>query len=116
MIRRPPRSTRTDTLFPYTTRFRSFAGIAEKVPAYKGLIINLIHETFGVSVDEVRQIIRAVVMPADIAEALSAEPRAPALEITRRYKSMNSVPMISISIHPSDRFEYSMSLRRPLSR
>src|SRR3546814_13522741 len=27
MIRRPPRSTRTDTLFPYTTLFRSvFAG------------------------------------------------------------------------------------------
>src|SRR3546814_2673930 len=24
MIRRPPRSTRTDTLFPYTTRFRSW--------------------------------------------------------------------------------------------
>src|SRR3546814_13528384 len=26
MIRRPPRSTRTDTLFPYTTLFRSPAG------------------------------------------------------------------------------------------
>src|SRR3546814_13903338 len=26
MIRRPPRSTRTDTLFPYTTLFRSGAG------------------------------------------------------------------------------------------
>src|SRR3546814_5242091 len=26
MIRRPPRSTRTDTLFPYTTLFRSEAG------------------------------------------------------------------------------------------
>src|SRR3546814_18925114 len=26
MIRRPPRSTRTDTLFPYTTLFRSMAG------------------------------------------------------------------------------------------
>src|SRR3546814_14322470 len=25
MIRRPPRSTRTDTLFPYTTLFRSHA-------------------------------------------------------------------------------------------
>src|SRR3546814_15268086 len=24
MLRRPPRSTRTDTLFPYTTLFRSF--------------------------------------------------------------------------------------------
>src|SRR3546814_17593851 len=26
MIRRPPRSTRTDTLFPYTTLFRSGCG------------------------------------------------------------------------------------------
>src|SRR3546814_11929267 len=26
MIRQPPRSTRTDTLFPYTTLFRSLAG------------------------------------------------------------------------------------------
>src|SRR3546814_2559647 len=26
MIRRPPRSTRTDTLFPYTTLFRSWNG------------------------------------------------------------------------------------------
>src|SRR3546814_17176156 len=26
MIRRPPRSTRTDTLFPYTTLFRSRSG------------------------------------------------------------------------------------------
>src|SRR3546814_2862609 len=28
MIRRPPRSTRTDTLFPYTTLFRSIVGPA----------------------------------------------------------------------------------------
>src|SRR3546814_16191641 len=28
MIRRPPRSTRTDTLFPYTTLFRSHVGDA----------------------------------------------------------------------------------------
>src|SRR3546814_16670198 len=32
MIRRPPRSTRTDTLFPYTTLFRSLK-IAEIHPA-----------------------------------------------------------------------------------
>src|SRR3546814_11607861 len=33
MIRRPPRSTRTDTLFPYTTLFRSSAaGAAERIP------------------------------------------------------------------------------------
>src|SRR3546814_4957494 len=28
MIRRPPRSTRTDTLFPYTTLFRSGSAVA----------------------------------------------------------------------------------------
>src|SRR3546814_6886706 len=31
MIRRPPRSTRTDTLFPYTTLFRSEKGRIEHV-------------------------------------------------------------------------------------
>src|SRR3546814_5751260 len=30
MIRRPPRSTRTDTLFPYTTLFRSGFGEGER--------------------------------------------------------------------------------------
>src|SRR3546814_4761542 len=32
MIRRPPRSTRTDTLFPYTTLFRSSSGECHPVP------------------------------------------------------------------------------------
>src|SRR3546814_1181279 len=37
MIRRPPRSTRTDTLFPYTTLFRSVlctATTEERVPPF----------------------------------------------------------------------------------
>src|SRR3546814_12585268 len=45
MIRRPPRSTRTDTLFPYTTLFRSndftkireIVGCAEYCPACEAL-------------------------------------------------------------------------------
>src|SRR3546814_15574333 len=40
MIRRPPRSTRTDTLFPYTTRFRSQTDAEpfdrRRIPARKG--------------------------------------------------------------------------------
>src|SRR3546814_10859596 len=35
MIRRPPRSTRTDTLFPYTTLFRSENG--STLPQHQGL-------------------------------------------------------------------------------
>src|SRR3546814_17721066 len=33
MSRRPPRSTRPDTLFPYTTLFRSVAGAGRNAPA-----------------------------------------------------------------------------------
>src|SRR3546814_11675706 len=33
MIRRPPRSTRTDTLFPYTTLFRSDTATKTEIPA-----------------------------------------------------------------------------------
>src|SRR3546814_9302546 len=41
MIRRPPRSTRTDTLFPYTTLFRSqpgFSGPVARCSAEKALV------------------------------------------------------------------------------
>src|SRR3546814_12859003 len=38
MIRRPPRSTRTDTLFPYTTLFRSLTG---RLPAFTAAITHL---------------------------------------------------------------------------
>src|SRR3546814_19262834 len=44
MIRRPPRSTLTDTLFPYTTLFRSDvvgAGRAKADAVYRGLLEKL---------------------------------------------------------------------------
>src|SRR3546814_10220902 len=36
MLRRPPRSTRTDTLFPYTTLFRSYLSPPETTVAAAG--------------------------------------------------------------------------------
>src|SRR3546814_5724969 len=42
MIRRPPRSTRTDTLFPYTTLFRS-ADTQEDTEIYSPMISRLAH-------------------------------------------------------------------------
>src|SRR3546814_13538448 len=51
MIRRPPRSTRTDTLFPYTTLFRShlpagvtrlrFEGVADGIDAATAILTGL---------------------------------------------------------------------------
>src|SRR3546814_10225826 len=39
MIRRPPRSTRTDTLFPYTTLFRSSQPYLDMLSAFRFLPI-----------------------------------------------------------------------------
>src|SRR3546814_4477760 len=39
MIRRPPRSTRTDTLFPYTTLFRSEGAFPAAHPVGRGLVV-----------------------------------------------------------------------------
>src|SRR3546814_2726218 len=55
MIRRPPRSTRTDTLFPYTTLFRSGHGTPNRNQVQPGdqkgrqLAESLGHETGGIA-------------------------------------------------------------------
>src|SRR3546814_8849782 len=49
MIRRPPRSTRTDTLFPYTTLFRSLHGTAG-VPSRRARINVADESVLGVGV------------------------------------------------------------------
>src|SRR3546814_15283950 len=41
MIRRPPRSTRTDTLFPYTTLFRSGPDPPACAGAWSGIVTNV---------------------------------------------------------------------------
>src|SRR3546814_12434981 len=42
MIRRPPRSTRTDTLFPYTTLFRSLPLVLGNHDAMVQILLNLV--------------------------------------------------------------------------
>src|SRR3546814_19935557 len=55
MIRRPPRSTRTDTLFPYTTLFRSPRLHIQRVHAHRAVDIVI---TFGQGLD-VGRVVRA---------------------------------------------------------
>src|SRR3546814_7744310 len=52
MVRRPPRSTRTDTLFPYTPLFRSLARDPRRSAPQEGIIITwnamwLLHTGLG---------------------------------------------------------------------
>src|SRR3546814_286509 len=49
MIRRPPRSTRTDTLFPYTTLFRStlFVGVFAYIIGNWNALARIVFESFA---------------------------------------------------------------------
>src|SRR3546814_10954304 len=63
MIRRPPRSTRTDTLFPYTTLFRSAEAAVRARVAAKTTASAAIAERHGgiaVAVDLAAIILRAL--------------------------------------------------------
>src|SRR3546814_2454693 len=69
MIRRPPRSTRTDTLFPYTTLFRS-----ESPGRWAGRGLAALADTGARQVsDEVRQQVWAVDKGSTVTEARSEE-------------------------------------------
>src|SRR3546814_11956381 len=74
MIRRPPRSTRTDTLVPYTTLFRSHAALlrAAQLPEgaaghpaadESGPVLRLQHQHLAVPADEPRPAAPEVARP-----------------------------------------------------
>src|SRR3546814_17037523 len=83
MIRRPPRSTRTDTLFPYTTLFRS--------PAFLALVPGCLNE----------------------AETLGRPPTAPRLVIRSEQGAMQffehvGYPVIALVAAPDFRLSQAM--------
>src|SRR3546814_5548769 len=60
MIRRPPRSTRTDTLFPYTTLFRSGEDLVLHAPEHERRQFVITLDQSPLKVFQTRQIVRRV--------------------------------------------------------
>src|SRR3546814_3468670 len=78
MIRRPPRSTRTDTLFPYTTLFRSPTttlqerlrvghpeNIAQRLLLVIGLLVVRLGDAIAHPVTEVSRLVRRAVVRSE---------------------------------------------------
>src|SRR3546814_4069114 len=75
MIRLPPRSTRTDTLFPYTTLFRSLIAIRHDRQQWTHFVeTGLVHEAMAGTEDR-RSHVVALIEPARTAEAASQQVR-----------------------------------------
>src|SRR3546814_12227724 len=98
MIRRPPRATRTDTLFPYTTLFRSDVGdhIATETDAEPFRCLHAIPEieTARVDIDALRAgavgaghlqpCILAITKTLQFVNQIARIQRQPGLELLRR--------------------------------
>jgi DNA-binding GntR family transcriptional regulator len=89
------------------------AGIRRELRKSSGLICEMVERHFGRPVQEVRQEIRAVGVPARVAASLATEPDAHALEITRHYVDQRGAAFeVTVSIFPAERFTYALQLKR----
>src|SRR3546814_20926918 len=101
MIRRPPRSTRTDTLFPYTTLFRSRVGIANAAQRLR----DYPHELSG-GMNQRAMIAMALAGEPDLliadepTTALDATVQAQILALRKEIRSDNGMAMVLMSQDP----------------
>lgn len=77
------------------------------------LISQLIESRYGRRIARIRQDIRAGTVPAHRAQELEVEAGSPALVIVRRYfDAADDVFEITVTLHPAERFTFSMELNR----
>src|SRR3546814_13188339 len=96
MIRRPPRSTRTDTLFPYTTLFRSWSFVSEREAApFGGGTWSLANP-----ISEELKVMRPSLLPGLLSEAARNVHRGAdsirLFEIVRRYLADAERPTLAL--------------------
>ena len=92
---------------------RAFAGVGRLLQRHSGPIFPLIEDVFGVSVVEVRQHIRAVIITPELATALAVEPGTAGLQMQRSYTtSEGEIAQVTVNTHAGDDYRYSMTLHR----
>jgi len=74
-------------------------------------IFSLIEQRFGVKASRIRQDISAISIGSDVAKLLRVPAKSVGLSVVREYVSTHGdVFEVTISIHPADRYHYSMQL------
>jgi DNA-binding GntR family transcriptional regulator len=92
---------------------RAFASIGPDLPHLPGAIYTHIESRYGVEVALVEQDIRVIPIPPEATAPLHQKSRANVVRVTRRYlDDSGRILLASVNLHPSDRFFYSMRLRR----
>ncbi|MGV0747158.1 GntR family transcriptional regulator [Mycolicibacter minnesotensis] len=92
---------------------RAFAGVGRLLQRHSGPIFPLIEDVFGVSIVEVRQHIRAVIVSAELSTALAVDPGTAGLQMQRSYTtSEGEIAQVTVNTHAGDDYRYSMTLHR----
>ena len=92
------------------------ASLAEVLPSHQGSIVMLMQTLFDVELKEIEQTIEACAISASQAKMLQVRPGTPALVTRRWHRDGRGHNLIaSISTYPSDRYSYSILLRKNLS-
>lgn len=87
--------------------------VRSRMDSHPEIFGTLLEKISGRRFSEIRQDISAVGVSRDLAEPLKVAPGAHALSIRRQYLfSSNEMAEVSISVHPADRYSYSMRLTR----
>jgi DNA-binding GntR family transcriptional regulator len=88
-----------------------FAAVTDAKSRDRVPVFSLIEQRFGVKASRIRQDISAGTIGADVAKLLRVSARSVGLSVIREYVSTRGdVFEVTISIHPGDRYHYSMQL------
>jgi DNA-binding GntR family transcriptional regulator len=92
------------------SRYRGIRGLIDNASR---AISALIQEKYDEPIVAMNQEITAIAASGKIAKTLHLDPGAPALSIVRRYHDdAGEIVILSVSIHPADRFVYAMSINK----
>lgn len=87
-------------------------GIQSKLRGRRGAVHAMIEADYGIQIARVEQELQGILLDADDAANLDAQPGAAGLRIVRRYFSdKDELLEIADNIHASDRFRYRMQMR-----
>ncbi len=90
-----------------------YSSIEDKIGVSPTPVYQLIEKEFDLDIQTVKVKIFASTVPENIAPYLNVESGSAALTVVRNYKTMSNKSFeVSVSIHPKDRFTYSIELQK----
>lgn len=95
----------------------SYAAVTDAKERDAVPIYSLIEKRFGIKTQSVRQEISAVAISGEMASLLRVTAGSPGLSVLRQYLStQGDIFEVSLSVHPADRYHYTMQLDLSLGR